>query len=153
MKKSQENKDMLMWNKTFNFLFTVARCVLGSISVNSVLSVYFVWAPKKRTSRSEYSDTHTQSLCSYMINSADYSFFHYCAHPLLPFFISHFFSLSSLSMSLAFFLFFSPPLPILLPYLLIVLCQYADRLWGLGKERDIKSELWLCVCFSSQGCD
>lgn len=69
----------------------------------------------------------------------------------LPFFIAS--SLSSLSMSLALFLSLPPPLPISLPYLPIFLCQYADTVWGLGKEGDIKSGLWLCVCFSSQGCD
>lgn len=86
-----------------------------------------------------------QEEMSSMIKSADYSIFHYCARPFLPRFsfpTSPLYPHSPFH-SLFLFFFFLPLSE--LPPLSIFLCQYADRVWGLGKERDIKSGLWLCT--------
>ena len=59
-----------------------------------------------------------------------------CTPCPFPFFISRFSFLSLLSISPS-----PPPSFHLSPYF----CQYADGVWGLGKEGDIKSELRLCM--------
>lgn len=136
--------------------------IRGQTILSSFLSLHSVLGhPRKAICCRQYSDRpsyHTfiteaahhseQEIMLCMIKPVHYSLFHYCApfstpdfhFPLLLFILTlHFTGFLSFSLS------FSVLIPASTYCISIFLCQYADRVWGLGKERDIKSGLWLCT--------